>query len=147
VPVTDPQYATLRALLTGNSELHRNLRSQLTQDADSEGYSALIAAAFFLAADKRFAGHHTTADIVEFVAWATSEDAAKVIDPLLAERMIRGSSGTSSWMESPVRSSSRTRCFSSQPLYRKPGSTSRESMSSCVRAESWQTGGPPGLRR
>jgi hypothetical protein len=92
MPVTDQQYATLRALLTGDFDLHRNLRSQLTQDADSESYSALIAAAFFLAADKRFARHHTTADIVEFVASArsTSEDAAKGIDPLLAERMIRG---------------------------------------------------------
>jgi hypothetical protein len=40
------------------------------QDTDSEGYSALIDAAFFLAADKRFAGHHDAADIVEITQTA-----------------------------------------------------------------------------
>jgi hypothetical protein len=90
--VTDHQAATLRALLDGDFEEHARLRGQLDQEADQEGYSALIAAAFFLAADRRFAASHGKADIVEFVAWARSSSvsAADQIDPLLAERMIRG---------------------------------------------------------
>lgn len=90
--VTDQQFATLRALLAGNFDEHRKLLSRLNQDADREGYSALIAAAFFVAADRRFAARHAQADIVEFVASAraSSDDAAEKIDPLLAERMIRG---------------------------------------------------------
>jgi hypothetical protein len=40
--------------------------------ADRDGYSALIAAAFFLAADRRFADGHGKGDVVEFVAWARS---------------------------------------------------------------------------
>ncbi len=92
MPVTDHQVATLRALLAGDFDEHSRLREQLDQDADREGYSALIAAAFFLAADRRFARSHTRAEITEFVAAAraTSADAAEQIDPRLAERMIRG---------------------------------------------------------
>ncbi len=92
MPVTDHQVATLRALLAGDFDEHGRLRAQLDQDADREGYSALIAAAFFLAADRRFARSHTRAEITEFVAAAraTSADAAEQIDPRLAERMIRG---------------------------------------------------------
>jgi hypothetical protein len=90
MPVTDHQVATLRALLAGDLDEHGRLRAQLDQDADREGYSALIAAAFFLAADRRFARAHTRAEITEFVAAAraTSADAAQQIDPRLAERMI-----------------------------------------------------------
>jgi hypothetical protein len=90
--VTDHQAATLRALLGGDFDEHARLRGQLDREADREGYSSLIAAAFFLAADRRFASGHAKADIVEFVAWArsSSASAADQIDPLLAERMIRG---------------------------------------------------------
>jgi hypothetical protein len=90
--VTDHQAATLHALLAGDFDEHARLRAQLDRDADREGYSALIAAAFFLAADRRFAASHAPADIVEFVASArsSSASAADQIDPLLAERMIRG---------------------------------------------------------
>jgi hypothetical protein len=92
MPVTDHQIATLRALLAGDFDEHSRLRGLLDRDADREGYSALIAAGFFLAADRRFARSHTKADITEFVAAAraTSPDAAEQIDPRLAERMIRG---------------------------------------------------------
>lgn len=92
MPVTDHQVATLRALLAGDFDEHSRRRAQLDQDADREGYSALIAAAFFLAADRRFAKNHTKADVTEFVAAAraTSADAAEQIDPRLAERMING---------------------------------------------------------
>jgi hypothetical protein len=92
MPVTDHQVATLRALLAGDFDEHGRLRAQLDQDADREGYSALIAAAFFLAADRRFAKSHAKAEITEFVAAAraTSADAAEQIDPRLAERIIKG---------------------------------------------------------
>jgi hypothetical protein len=42
--------------------------------------------------DRRFAVGHAKGDIVEFVAWArsSSASAADQIDPILAERMIRG---------------------------------------------------------
>jgi hypothetical protein len=90
--VTDHQVATLRALLAGDFEEHSRLRAQLDPDADREGYSALIAAGFFEAADRRFAAGHTDAEIIEFVAAAraTSAGTAEKIDPRLAERMIRG---------------------------------------------------------
>ncbi len=92
MPVTDHQVATLRALLAGNFDEHRKLRVQLGRDADREGYSALVAAGFFEATDRRFAKGHTAAEIVEFVtsARATTEDAADKIDPRIAERLIRG---------------------------------------------------------
>lgn len=92
MPVTDHQVATLRALLAGDLDEHARLRAQLDRDADRAGYSALIAAAFFEAADRRFAESHAKADIVEFVASAraTTPGTAEKIEPLLAERMIRG---------------------------------------------------------
>jgi hypothetical protein len=90
--VTDHQADTLRALLAGDFGEHARLRAQLDRDADREGYSALITAGFFLAADRRFAQSHTRDDITGFVASAraTSADAAGQIDPLIAERLIRG---------------------------------------------------------
>ena len=90
--VTDHQVATLRALLAGDFEEHSRLRAQLDLDADREGYSALIAAGFFEAADRRFTTGHTRAEIAEFVAAAraTSAETAEKIDPRIAERMIRG---------------------------------------------------------
>lgn len=92
MPVTDHQAATLGALLAGDFDEHARLRAQLDRDADREGYSTLIAAAFFEAADRRFASSHAKADIVEFVASAraSSASAAEQIDPTIAERMIRG---------------------------------------------------------
>jgi hypothetical protein len=70
MPVTDHQVATLRALLAGDPGEHARLHAQLDRDADRAGYSALIAAACFEAADRRFAASHTRADIAEFVASA-----------------------------------------------------------------------------
>jgi hypothetical protein len=74
--VTDHQAATLRALLAGDFDEHARLRAQLDREADRGGYSALIAAAFFLAADRRFADGHSKGDVVEFVAWARSSSAS-----------------------------------------------------------------------
>jgi len=92
MPVTDHQVATMRALLAGDFDEHGRLRVQLDRDGDRAGYSALIAAAFFEAADRRFAKGHGRAEVTEFVAWAraSSDGAAEQIDPGLAERMIRG---------------------------------------------------------
>jgi hypothetical protein len=92
MPVTDPQAATLRALLASDIDEHQRLLSELSQESDRDGYSALIAAAFFEATDRRFASAHTRADIVEFVTStrAASDVTAKNINPLIAERMIRG---------------------------------------------------------
>jgi hypothetical protein len=92
VAVTDQQVLVLRALLAGDFDQHRALRAQLSQEADREGYSALIAAAFFEAADRRFAEDHSREMMVQFVASARarSDDASQRIDPLLAERMLLG---------------------------------------------------------
>jgi hypothetical protein len=92
MPVTDHQVAALRALLAGNFDEHRKLLARLRLDADREGYSALVTAGFFEAADRRFADGHTAAEIAGFVAWAraTTDDAADKIDPRIAERLIRG---------------------------------------------------------
>lgn len=92
MPVTDHQVATLRALLAGDLDEHARLRAQLDREADRSGYSALIAGTFFEAADQRFAAGHGRADITEFVATvrASSPSVADKLDPLLAERMIRG---------------------------------------------------------
>ena len=91
MPVTDHQAATLRALLAGDFDEHARLRAQLDREADREGYSSLIAAAFFEAADRRFAAGHGREAIIEFVASAraTSASAAEQIDPAIAERMIK----------------------------------------------------------
>lgn len=101
MPVTEDQVAALRAQLAGDIDEHEQLFAQLDPTAARTGYTALIAAAFFEAVDRRFAKGSTIADdadIVEFVGSvrARSEDAAKKIDTRAAERLILHSLGKGS---------------------------------------------------
>lgn len=105
--VTDHQVATLRAYVTGDFDEHDRLRRQLDRDADSAGWSALVAAGFFEAVYRRFSKEGTEADVVEFVGSvrARSEQLSNDIDPRIAEQLILYSLGTGSisGIESRVR--------------------------------------------
>lgn len=96
--VTDLQVAALRAYVTGDFDEHDRLRGQLDRDADRAGWSALVAAGFFEAVDRRFAESGTDADVVEFVGSvrARSETLSDEIDPRIAERLIQYSLGKGS---------------------------------------------------
>jgi hypothetical protein len=89
MPVTDEQEATLHAQLAGKSDEHVRLLDQLDPVAARAGYSTLVSAAFFLAADKRFPEGTPAAAIIEYVAdvRARSDRTAKV-DPVVAERVL-----------------------------------------------------------
>ena len=87
--VTDEQVATLRAQLEGNLEEHKRLLAQLDPATARTGYAALIAAAFSLATDRRFAADSDRAQVIEYVASvrSTTESMAE-IDPRVAERLL-----------------------------------------------------------
>lgn len=89
MPVTDEQEATLHAQLAGNTDEHVRLLDQLDPVAARTGYSTLVSAAFFLAADKRFPEGTPAAAIIDYVAdvRARTERTAKV-DPVIAERVL-----------------------------------------------------------
>jgi hypothetical protein len=95
--VTADQVAALRAFLKGDFGEYERLVDQLDTDAARTGYSALLAAAFFEAVDRRFAANGSTADVVIYVAnvRAKSERLAK-IDPRIAERLVLHSLGEGS---------------------------------------------------
>jgi hypothetical protein len=99
--VTEDQVAALRAQLAGNFDEHKRLLEQLDPVAAQTGYTALIAAAFFEAVDRRFAENGAAAgdaDVIEFVGSLRSraDDAAEKIDPSIAERLIHHSLGRGS---------------------------------------------------
>lgn len=96
--VTDEQVAALRSYLKGDLDQYRRLADALDRTAAQTGYSALLAAAFFEAVDRRFAENGTKADVVEFVGAvrARSERLADQIDPDVAERLILHSLGEGS---------------------------------------------------
>jgi hypothetical protein len=98
MPVTDDQVAALRAYLAGDFGTHKQLHRQLDPVAAGTGYTALIAAAFFEAVDRRFTKNGTDADVVKFVASVRtrSERLADELDPHIAERIIRHSLGSGS---------------------------------------------------
>jgi hypothetical protein len=98
MPVTDDQVAALRAYLAGDFDTHKKLHRQLDPVAAGTGYTALIAAAFFEAVDRRFAKSGADADVVEFVGSvrARSERLGDELDPHTAERLIHHSLGRGS---------------------------------------------------
>lgn len=91
MPVTDDQVVALRAYLADDLDQHRQLYARLGRQAARSGYTALLAAAFFEAVNRRFAQDGTAADVIEFVAdvRGRSEALGKAIDPRAAERLIR----------------------------------------------------------
>jgi hypothetical protein len=97
--VTAEEVATLRTYLSGDMDEYRRMQQQLDPVAARSGYSALIAAAFFEAVDRRFAKPGTTtADIIKYVAdvRARSARASDALDPRAAERVIRHALGDGS---------------------------------------------------
>jgi hypothetical protein len=89
--VTDEQVAALRAQLADDVEEHRRLLAQLDLDSGGREYLALIDAAFFEAAERRFGNESTTADVIEYVAdvRSRSQRIAEAVDARLAEQLIR----------------------------------------------------------
>jgi hypothetical protein len=87
--VTDEQIATLRAQLEGKLDEHKRLLAQLDPATARTGYAALIAAAFSLATDRRFAADGDRAQVIEYVASvrSTTESTAE-LDPRVAERLL-----------------------------------------------------------
>jgi hypothetical protein len=86
MPVTDDEVAALRAHLQGNQALQQELYKRVTPV-----YSTLVAAAFLEAVSRRFGGHDSAAEVVEYVAdvRARSPRLGEQIDPSAAERLIR----------------------------------------------------------
>ncbi|GLY87735.1 hypothetical protein [Actinoallomurus iriomotensis] len=89
--VTADQVATLRAFLARDFDRYERLHAQLDPVAAKTGYTALIAAAFIEAVDRRFHQDSTDSDVVEFVGAvrAQFDRDGDEIDPIVAERMIR----------------------------------------------------------
>lgn len=89
--VTADQVATLRAFLAQDFARYERLHAQLDPVAAKTGYTALIAAAFVEAVDRRFDQDSTDADVINFVgaARAQFDENGDEIDPNAAERMIR----------------------------------------------------------
>lgn len=87
--VTDNQVATLRAQLRGDYAEYDRLFAGLDK-SDNAGYTSLIAAAFVLAAERRFRPGGTRPDIILYVANVRSQTrrAAEGIDPIIGERLI-----------------------------------------------------------
>lgn len=87
--VTDDQVAALRAQLRGDRSEHERLFSMLSK-SDADAYPALIAAAFIVAAERRFQSDSTAADVIQFVADVRGQtpSAAEGIDPKIGERLV-----------------------------------------------------------
>jgi hypothetical protein len=90
MPVTDHQVATLRAQLSGEFAEYERLLGDLDRKADSQGYSALVTAAFHNAVDLRFTRDSALDEVITFVAdvRARSERLRDALDPHTAERLL-----------------------------------------------------------
>ncbi|MFB4311281.1 hypothetical protein [Actinomadura sp. GTD37] len=93
MPITDEQVAVLRAQLTGNREEHLRLMGQLDSNEANVSYTALVAAAFIEAAERRFIEDGKVADdaeVIDFVAKVreTNDESSRLIKPQIAESMI-----------------------------------------------------------
>jgi hypothetical protein len=89
--VTAEQVATLRAFLVRDFEQYEQMYEALDPEAAKSGYTALIAAAFVEAVERRFDENSADAELVEFVAEARArfDELGTEVDPRAAERMIR----------------------------------------------------------
>jgi len=97
--VSAEEVATLRTYLSGNMDEYRRMQAQLDPATARSGYSALIAAAFFEAVDRRFTEPGiTTDDIIKYVAdvRARSATVSDALDPQAAERVIHHALGDGS---------------------------------------------------
>lgn len=89
--VTADQVSTLRAFLVQDFDEYDRLYGQLDPTSAKTGYTALIAAAFVEAVERRFSERSSNSDIIEFVGTARAklDTTGDKIDPRAAERMIR----------------------------------------------------------
>jgi len=87
--VTDDQVATLRAQLAGDTAEYERRFADLDTAADRTGYTALIGAAFVVAAERRFSVDSEVADVLKFVADVRGRiPNAESLDARTAERLI-----------------------------------------------------------
>ena len=98
MPVTDDQVATPRAALADDMDRYRQLYGQLDRAAAKKGFTALVAAAFGEAVERRFGQDRQRADIVTFVGdfRSRSDRLAHELDPDISERVIRAVLGDGS---------------------------------------------------
>jgi hypothetical protein len=98
MPVTDDQVATLRAALSDDMERYQQLFSGLDRASAKHGLTALVAAAFGEAAERRFGRDWRRADVVAFVGdvRSRSDRLARELDPDISERVIRAVLGDGS---------------------------------------------------
>ncbi|MFG2085980.1 hypothetical protein [Spirillospora sp. NPDC048824] len=86
----DKQVAALHALLARRYEENQRLLGQLSAKEVNVGYAAVISAAFFELAQRRFIRNGkpaSDAEVIEFVAEARgrTQEAVEIIDPQVAE--------------------------------------------------------------
>ncbi|GLZ10353.1 hypothetical protein Acsp04_05880 [Actinomadura sp. NBRC 104425] len=95
--VSDQMVAALRAYLSGNRAEYDRLFDQFDMKAEGLAWSALIAAGFFEAVDRRWANDRDSADIVEYVASVRAKDPelSEQIEPNVAEQLILHALGKS----------------------------------------------------
>lgn len=86
----DKQVTALHALLAGRTDENRRILGELSHEELNVGYAAVISAAFFELARRRFikdGRSASDAEVIEFVAEARgrTKNAAEIIDPEVAE--------------------------------------------------------------
>ena len=92
MPVTDDVVATLRALLSGDSENFQRRNAALDRSEEgNRAYTALILASFIDAVERKFTAQSPRDSIIDYVAdvRSRSPEAADSVDPGAAERLIQ----------------------------------------------------------
>lgn len=86
--VTADQVSALRTVLVGDLDTHHQIYDRLNPNARN-GYLALVTAAFFTAAERRFKDGNR-AEVAEFVGRVRgkSDRMADSVDPHIAERLL-----------------------------------------------------------
>ena len=88
--MTEDQVLALRAMLGNDFDQHEYLSGKLDRFNGWGDYPALVAAAFFEAAHRRFGEGYEKGDIVQFVAAARArfDPTGDQLDPVVAENLI-----------------------------------------------------------
>jgi hypothetical protein len=91
----DPPLSALRAMLAGDSEGYEKVTRQIAQGEKSWDFGILVASAFCVAVQRRFAGGYTSADVIHLVADERTRfnNPDRDFDPRIAERLIRAALG------------------------------------------------------
>ncbi|MEU8122391.1 hypothetical protein AB0C21_27100 [Spirillospora sp. NPDC049024] len=93
MPITDNMAATLHAQLAGRTDDHLRLLRELNKESVQADYPVLVAAAFFLATNRRFGKcdpKTVESQIIEFVASlrGRTPEATEKVDAHIAERLL-----------------------------------------------------------